>query len=198
MRIRTEQCSTCIYRPDSPLAENLPVLEDEIRDPAGAVPLRGSSRVPLGKLAERGHDLRRLRGTVRRGLHSPSDRAAPGGPIEDRSRIAGQPLPELNSRYESRKTEARRMIRIGVEDVEPAATVPEKGSGTIIRTRSRSSQPLGPERPGEGARHHCWMASGGLRGSSLPEVLEAAAENSAAQGEDGVGAGDGPAHARRA
>ena len=46
-----------------------------------------------------------------------------------------------------------------------------------------------------GARHHCWMASGGLRGSSLPEVLEAAAEDAAAQGEDGVGAGDGPTHA---
>ena len=33
MKIRAEQCPTCIYRPDSPLAENLPVLEDEIRDP---------------------------------------------------------------------------------------------------------------------------------------------------------------------
>ena len=33
MTIRPEQCATCIYRPDSPLRDNLPVLEDEIRDP---------------------------------------------------------------------------------------------------------------------------------------------------------------------
>ena len=33
MTIRSEQCATCIYRPDSPLRDNLPVLEDEIRDP---------------------------------------------------------------------------------------------------------------------------------------------------------------------
>ena len=37
--------------------------------------------------------------------------------------------------------------------------------------------------------------SGGVCGSSLPEVLEAAAEQAAAEGDDGVGAGDGPAHA---
>ena len=37
--------------------------------------------------------------------------------------------------------------------------------------------------------------SGGVCGSSLPEVLEAAAEDAAAQGDDGVGASDGPAHA---
>ena len=38
-------------------------------------------------------------------------------------------------------------------------------------------------------------ASGGICGSSLPEVLEASAEDAAAQGDDGVGPGDGPAHA---
>ena len=38
-------------------------------------------------------------------------------------------------------------------------------------------------------------ASGGVLGSSLPEVLEAATEDAAAQGDDGVGPGDGPAHA---
>ena len=37
--------------------------------------------------------------------------------------------------------------------------------------------------------------SGGTCGSSLPEVLEASAEDAAAQGDDGVGPGDGPAHA---
>ena len=31
--------------------------------------------------------------------------------------------------------------------------------------------------------------------SSFPEVLEAATEDAAAQGDDGVGAGHGPAHA---
>ena len=39
------------------------------------------------------------------------------------------------------------------------------------------------------------MASGGICRSSFPEVLEAATEDAAAQGDDGVGAGDGPAHA---
>ena len=34
MRIRDGQCETCIYRPDSPLRERLPVLDAEIRDPA--------------------------------------------------------------------------------------------------------------------------------------------------------------------
>ena len=36
--------------------------------------------------------------------------------------------------------------------------------------------------------------SGGVCGSPLPEVLEAAAEQAAAQGDDGVAASDGPAH----
>ena len=33
VRIRTEQCATCIYRPDSGLADRLGALEDECRDP---------------------------------------------------------------------------------------------------------------------------------------------------------------------
>lgn len=33
MRIRADQCATCIYRPDSGLADHLPVLEDAVRDP---------------------------------------------------------------------------------------------------------------------------------------------------------------------
>ena len=39
------------------------------------------------------------------------------------------------------------------------------------------------------------VRSGGICGTSLPEVLEAATEDAAAQGDDGVGPGDGPAHA---
>ena len=58
-----------------------------------------------------------------------------------------------------------------------------------------TSPPLSSREVGWGARHHCWMASGGVRGSSFPEVFEAAAEDAAAQSEDRVGAGDGPAHA---
>ena len=34
MRVRAEQCATCIYRPDSPIRGKLAELEDEIRDPA--------------------------------------------------------------------------------------------------------------------------------------------------------------------
>ena len=37
--------------------------------------------------------------------------------------------------------------------------------------------------------------SGGVCGSSLPEIFEAPAEQTASQGNDGVGAGHGPAHA---
>ena len=33
MMIRDRQCETCIYRPDSPLRDNLPALEAEIADP---------------------------------------------------------------------------------------------------------------------------------------------------------------------
>ena len=33
MRIRSEQCATCIYRPGSPLRERLLALENAIRDP---------------------------------------------------------------------------------------------------------------------------------------------------------------------
>lgn len=33
MRIRDHQCETCIYRSGSPLAPDLPRLEDAVRDP---------------------------------------------------------------------------------------------------------------------------------------------------------------------
>ena len=60
MTIRSEQCTTCIYRPDSPLRDNLPVLEDEIRDPRAPYHFVKARACHFGVVAERKHDLRRL------------------------------------------------------------------------------------------------------------------------------------------
>jgi len=67
MTIRSEQCTTCIYRPDSPLGDNLPVLEDEIRDPRAPYP---TLRKPARATRSRGRT---------------ETRSAPGSPLRSAS-----------------------------------------------------------------------------------------------------------------
>ena len=56
--------------------------------------------------------------------------------------------------------------------------------------------PPWPPNSGEGgARQICWILSGGACFAPDPEVVEAVAEDAAAQGGDGVDAVDGPMHA---
>ena len=65
---------------------------------------------------------------------------------------------------------------------------------TPARRSARVAMAVTPDPP-RGARQICGALSHAASGvSSFPEAFEAAPEDAAAQGEDGIGAGDGPVH----